>query len=137
MTYEPGHATDPTDPTDRTYRTDLAAPAALAAPPARTVRSTEPPLSWEGLVALACAGLTLLVLLVDAYVLSKTKHVICDKWLARGQADCGGGDGFREWFPALLKQGGLLLIVEVIVVPAAVYGFARLFRRERSGHAEA
>jgi hypothetical protein len=105
--------------------------------PERPVRATAPRLSWEGLVALGCVVLTALVLAIDAHYLGQTKHVICDRWLARGQADCAGGDGFRQWFPAVAKQGVLLLVVEIIVVPLAVYGFARIFRDSQAGRSEA
>jgi hypothetical protein len=105
--------------------------------PARPVRATAPRLSWEGLVALGCVVLTALLLAIDAHYVGQTKHVICDKWLARGQADCASGDGFREWFPAVVKQGVLLLVAEIIVVPLAVYGFARIFSDSQAGRSEA
>lgn len=85
-------------------------------------------LSIDGLLAAICAALLVVCVALDGYVLSKHKHRICDSWLAKGQKDCAGGDGFHEWSLALAKQGVLLLLVELIVVPVAVYGVARLVR---------
>src|SRR4051794_36913113 len=90
--------------------------------PRRTADPSSTPLSWEALVALACGLVVAFVLAVDAAVLGKTKHVICDRWAARGQADCGGGDGFREWAPKVTRQGLILVAAELVLLPLLAYG---------------
>jgi hypothetical protein len=93
--------------------------------------SPEPPVSVEAIMAVVFAALVGLAILFDAAWVGASKHAICDKWLAKGQADCAGSDGFREWGPAVVRQGLTLLVLEVVLIPAAVYLTGRLIRFAR------
>ncbi len=88
----------------------------------------DPPVSRDALTAVAFAGLLLVALVVDAMILGKGKHVICDRWLAKGQADCAGGDGFRQWAPLVVREGLILLAIELVLLPAMAYVIGLLLR---------
>ena len=100
--------------------------------PPRQAAAPEPALSVEAIMAVAFACAVLLALLFDAAWVASSKHVICAKWLAKKQADCAGSDGFREWAPAVVRQGLTLLLLELVLIPAAVYFTGRLIRYARA-----
>ena len=93
---------------------------------AATLGEGDPPLSGEALLAVVLAALIVLAIGLDAWLLSKGKHAICSRWLAKGKADCAGGDGFRQWFPYVAKNGLILIVAELAIIPLAVYGAGRL-----------
>ena len=92
----------------------------------------EPSLSLEAMLAIGFAVFVLLVIGYDLAAISAAKHVICAKFLAKGQADCGGGDGFREWAPMIVSKGVPLLAIELLVVPVLAYGVGRIVKSVRS-----
>jgi len=98
------------------------------APPTVFQPGAEPPLSRDALTAAALAVLVVLAIGYDAHVLGKGKHAICDKWLAKGQADCAGSDGFREWAPYVVRHGLILVVIELVLLPLAAYLIGRAVR---------
>ena len=108
-------------------RHDETAPLSFLPPGARP----EPPISIEAILAAVFAALVLLAILFDAAWLGAHKHVVCAKWLAKGQADCAGSDGFREWGPMAIGQGLGLLLLELVLIPAGVYLTGRIIRHTR------
>ena len=102
------------------------------APAATPARRWEPTLSLEAMLAIGFAFFVLAVIGYDVAKISAAKHVICAKFLAKGQADCGGGDGFREWAPMIVSRGLPLLAIELVLVPAVAYAVGRIVRSVRS-----
>jgi len=82
-------------------------------------------LSRDAIIAVSFAVLLGLSLAYDAHVLGKGKHAICAKWLTKGQADCAGSDGFREWGPLVVRQGLILFAVELVLLPVVAYLIGR------------
>ena len=101
-------------------------------PEASPTNRWEPSLSLEAMLAIGFAALVVLVIGYDVGVISAAKQVICAKYLAKGQAACGGGDGFREWAPMFVSRGFPLLAIQLVVVPALAYGVGRIVRSVRS-----
>ncbi|MDQ1703230.1 MAG: hypothetical protein QOF57_2482 [Frankiaceae bacterium] len=88
----------------------------------------DPPMSRDAVTAVVFAALLAITLAFDALYLGKGKHAICDRWLAKGQADCAGSDGFRQWAPFVVRHGLILFAIELVLLPLVAYLIGRAAR---------